>query len=107
MIFFALFALSKTLRQYQKQRVSLYWFSIWTLFWLVVIFVAFLPQTTDVIARYVGIEKGADLLVYCAVVILSYGLYRVMAKSERQHQQITELVRQIAIIVGKDEQKKL
>lgn len=98
LIIFALFALSKTLGQYRQQRASLYWFGLWTTFWLVVIFVAWLPQTTDVFARYVGVERGADLLVYCAVVGLSYALYRVMVRQEKMNREVTELVRRIAIM---------
>ena len=98
LIVFALFALTKTLRQYRAQRVSKYWFTIWTLFWALVIFVAFLPQTTDVIANYVGVEKGADLLVYSAVVILTYVLYKTIAKQEKMDRDFTELTRHIAIL---------
>ncbi len=106
LILFALFALFKTYRQYKKQRVSAYWFTIWAGFWAIVIFVAFLPQTTDLIAEYVGVEKGADLIVYIAVVTLSYAVYRLMVGQEKSRQEITDLVRQIAILEAKKSEKR-
>ena len=106
LILFALFALFKTYGQYKKQRVSAYWFTIWAGFWAIVIFVAFLPQTTDLIAEYVGVEKGADLIVYIAVVTLSYAVYRLMVGQEKSRQEITDLVRQIAILEAKKSEKK-
>lgn len=97
LVIFALFALSKTVNQYRHKRVSLHWCAIWTCFWVIVIVVAFLPQTTDIVARYVGVERGADLLVYLAVVLLSYGFYRALVNNARHDREITELVRRLAI----------
>lgn len=101
LIFFALFALVKTYRQFKQERVSAYWVSIWSGFWFVVMLVAFLPQTTDLIARSVGVERGADLIVYIAVVVLSYAVYRLMVGQERMRSEITGLVRELAILEAK------
>lgn len=101
LILFAAFALGKTAQQYKNKQASLYWFTVWTLFWAAVIIVAFLPETTNIVAHYVGIGRGADLVIYCAVAILSYGFYRVMIGQERTRKEITELVREIAILEAK------
>ena len=106
LVLFAFFALHKTYRQYKQKRVSSHWFTIWALFWTIVIFVAFLPETTDVLATYVGVEKGADLIVYIAVLVLTYGMYRVMVGQERLRKDITDLVRQIAILEAKKSEVK-
>lgn len=103
LIVVALLAMLKTYRQYRRKEQSLYWFIISSIFWALVILVAFLPQWADVVARTVGVERGADLLVYIAVVILSYGLYRTIVQQERTRREITELTRQIAL---KDARKK-
>lgn len=105
LMLFALFAISKTVRQYKKKKVSRHWFLVWTGLWVVVIGVALAPQTTDVVARYVGVEKGADLLVYCAIVLLFYVMYRMFVRMERQHQELTQLVRKIAVLDAKKQQK--
>ena len=97
LIAFALFALAITTKQYRKQKVSLYWCVLWTLLWVVVIIVALLPQATDPVAQLVGVERGADLLVYIAIVVLAYGLYRVLVRLEKVQREITEVVRKVAI----------
>jgi hypothetical protein len=97
LIAFALFALTITIKQYKARKVSLYWFISWTLLWLFVIVVALIPQATDPIAQLVGIEKGADLLVYIAIVVIAYSLYRVLVKLEKIQKEITQIVREVAI----------
>lgn len=101
LVLFALFAINKTYQQFKRKQASLYWFSLWVTFWAIVIFVAFLPQTTDVVATYVGVERGADLIVYIAVVVLSYGLYRTIVQQQKYRHEITKLVREIAILEAK------
>ena len=73
LIIFAVIALWKTYQQYQKDHVSLHWFWIWVLLWAAVIFVSLYPATTDMVAEFVGVERGADLIVYIAVVVLLFG----------------------------------
>ena len=96
LVAFALFAILKTSRQYKHQKVSVYWYMMWILLWVTVIAVAFAPQTTDVIAAYVGVEKGADLLTYAAIVVLFYAVYRMLVRQEMFNRELTELVRKIA-----------
>lgn len=97
LIAFSLFAIAITTKQYRKKKVSMYWFALWTLLWIFVIVVALLPQATDPIAQLVGVERGADLLVYVAIVVLAYSLYRVLVRLEKVQKEITEVVRKIAI----------
>ena len=105
LVLLAVLSLLKTYRQFKVQRVSSYWFTIWSLFWVVVLFVVFLPQTTDLVAATVGIERGADLIVYIAVLVLSYGVYRLMVGQARMQRDITDVVRQIAILEAKKDQQ--
>ncbi len=97
LIVFSVYAILKTRKQYAAHRVSKYWFIVLTFFWLVVIGVAIAPQTTDVVAEVVGVGRGADLLVYIAVVVLFYALYRLMVRQQRLSAELTELVRKLAV----------
>lgn len=97
LIAFSLFGILHVSRQYKDQKVSVYWFLIWFVFWLIVIAVALFPEATDIIANYVGVEKGADLIAYIAIVVLSYSMYRVLVRLERIRQEMTDLTRKIAI----------
>lgn len=97
LICFAAFAIIRTWQQYRRRKVSKYWFLIFGLFWAVVAFVAVAPQTTDVVAHLVGVGRGADLSVYTGVVVLFYVVHRLMLKQQQLSDEITELVRKLAI----------
>ena len=102
LIVFSLFAILHVTRQYKNQKVSVHWLILWTILWLVVIGVALTPQTTDVLAQKLGVERGADLLVYCAVVVLIYGMYRMYVRVGKVEREMTELVRRVAIDDAKE-----
>lgn len=97
LVLFALFATLRTWKQYKAQKVTRHWFFLWAVLWLIVIGVAVAPQTTDILASNVGIGRGADLLVYIAIVFLLYAQFRGMVRTKKLHEQQTELVRRIAI----------
>ena len=97
LILFAVSGIIHAFRQYRGQKVSGYWFLLFSIFWLVVIGAALLPKFTDVLAQVVGVERGADFIAYTAIVALSYSMYRVLVRLEKIRQEITEVVRMIAI----------
>ncbi len=97
LIAFALFAITRTYGQYTKRQVSKYWFIAWTSMWAVVVLVALMPQAIDELARLVGVGRGADLLVYTGVVALLYAVHRLMVRQQKLNEEVTELVRTIAI----------
>lgn len=97
LVSFAVFAMFKTWKQYKQRKVSKYWLLTLGLFWTIVAIVAITPQTTDIVARYVGVGRGADLLVYIGVVTLFYLVHRLMLHQQQLSDDMTELVRQIAI----------
>ena len=97
LIAFALFAITRTIRQYKTKAVSKYWMIVFCAFWVVVAVVAITPQSTDVVARSVGVGRGADLLVYIAIVTLFYVVYRLVIRQQKLQEELTELVRHEAI----------
>lgn len=97
LIIFSAVVIARALRQYNKKEVSRYWVIAWSLVWCVVIGVALMPQGTDAVAALVGVGRGADLLVYLAVVFLLYAVHRLMVREQKMREEMTELVRAIAI----------
>jgi hypothetical protein len=65
--------------------------------WALIILVALFPASTDAIANILGIGRGADVLVYTAIVLLLAATARMRASIEEQRKEITELTRKIAI----------
>jgi hypothetical protein len=94
---FALFALSRTLWQFKRRALTFVWFFFWFLFWIVVGFVAVLPQTTDIVARFVGVGRGADVVIYASLLVLFYLIFRVYIKIEQVEREVTGLVRKLAL----------
>jgi len=94
---FALFAIVRTTRQYQRRKVSLHWLLLWNGLWAVVIATALYPKTADAIAGAVGVGRGADLALYMAVVTLAYLVFRLFVRQEETEHSVTKLVREIAI----------
>lgn len=97
LVSFAAFAIYKTWKQFSARKISKYWFSVAVLFWVVVAVVAIIPDATNILADYVGVGRGADLVVYTGLVALFYISHRLMLRQHQLSDELTELVRQIAI----------
>lgn len=97
LVAFSAFAILRVALQFRRRRVSKYWLVVWTSLWAVVIIVALAPQTSDIVAHKVGVGRGADLLVYAGVVVLSYAMFTQVSATKRLSEELTELTRRIAI----------
>ena len=97
LILFAIIAIARTWKQYSKNEVSKYWGVLFTFLWIVVIVVALIPNLTNSIAHIVGIGRGADVIIYSAIVVLTYTVYQLILREQRMSAEMTELVRAIAI----------
>lgn len=69
----------------------------WSLVWLGVGVVLFLPWTTELLAERLGIGRGIDVFVYVSVVVLFYLSYRTVVKIEALEREITRVVREEAL----------
>lgn len=94
---FALLALLRTFRQYRKSEVSGYWAFLFTLLWIAVLVVTAVPHLADRVANLVGIGRGADLILYTAVIVLVSAAYRSIVREQQLSREMTELVRAVAI----------
>lgn len=97
LIAFSAYAIARSFKQYFHRQVSKYWVAVWSVLWLTVAAVALMPQATDRVAAFAGVGRGADLLVYLAVTLLLYAVLRLMVRQQKMSEEITELVRKIAI----------
>lgn len=71
--------------------------AIWVLVWVAAGVAIVWPDVTTVIARKLGIRRGADLLLYCSVVAMMTGFLMVYVRLRRIRREMTLLVRQLAI----------
>lgn len=100
--FFALFAISRTITRFKKKELSFGWFLFWVIFWLAVITAVLLPWTTTLLAEWVGIGRGVDLVIYFSIIILFYLIFRIFIKIEQMEKNITKIIEKDAL----DEFKK-
>ncbi|MBN1510794.1 MAG: DUF2304 domain-containing protein [Phycisphaerae bacterium] len=73
---------------------------LWLLFWTVGAVAVVWPDATSLIAAFLGIGRGADLVFYCAIPILSFGIWMLYIRLRRVRREITLLVRHVAMLEG-------
>lgn len=94
---FCLFALSRVFLRMRKSEIRKGEFAFWSALWILIIIIAVIPQTTNFLAKIIGIGRGADLALVSAVILLFYLNFRLYVKISNTEQEITKLVRQIAL----------
>ncbi len=70
----------------------------WLALWLAATAAILAPELTVVVARFLGIDRGADLVFYCAILAMLGGFFLTYLKLRRIEKDITVLVRQMAIL---------
>jgi len=69
----------------------------WLLLWLGALALVVKPDIASQLASLVGIGRGADLVVYLALVLIFYLLFRLVVRIETLERHITEIVRHSAL----------
>lgn len=69
----------------------------WLLLWIAAGLAIAMPELTVVVARALGIQRGADLVLYVAVLASFAGFFAVFIRLRRLEGSITEIVRHIAV----------
>ncbi|MBU1164113.1 DUF2304 domain-containing protein [Patescibacteria group bacterium] len=96
-VFFVIFAIWRTLLKLKKQELRIGEAIVWVVFWLAVAVVAITPQTTDIIAQFVGVSRGIDLLVYVSIIVLFFLIFKLIVKLEKIERSISKITRHIAL----------
>ena len=90
---FVLFALWRVIAKFRRSELRPGEFIIWLVFWLCLGVAFFVPQQLTKLANLVGIGRGADLVLYLAVVVVFYLMFRIFARLEKMERGITKVVR--------------
>lgn len=80
-----------------KDKASLIKIAFWLIFWLIALFVIWLP--TDIIDKFgdlVGVGRGIDVLVYLSIIFLFYNNLRLRSKIDKIQKDVTKIVRNIS-----------
>ncbi len=94
---FALYALVRTFNRFRRRTIALGELLLWSCFWIAVGAGVMMPNLTQWFAKYLGVGRGADAVFYVSIVGLSYAFFRLYLRSRHLEQQLTLLVRKLAL----------
>lgn len=94
---FVVLILGKLFKQWQQDKMTLGIFLAWCFLWLAILLVFWLPEITSYLANFLGIGRGADLIVYLSIVLIFYLIFKIFVRINKTDKQITKLVREDAI----------
>lgn len=94
---FALFAWSRALLRFRSKVINPKELFFWSILWLAVIIIVFIPGKTTALAKLLGMGRGFDAMVFLSVIALFYGVYRLYIKANEQEKEITKLVKALAL----------
>lgn len=69
-----------------------------SLFVLVAIVAVLFPDTTNDIAHWVGVTRGADLLLYLLTLAFIFAMFNSYIQGKRQQKRIVQLARKVALL---------
>ena len=72
-------------------------FAEWFLLWLTAAFLVIVPDSASYLASLVGVGRGSDLVIYLALLLAFYLLFRIFVRLERTERDLTAIVRELAL----------
>lgn len=97
LIVFAAFGFGAAAQRFRRGGLSRLQLALWSLLWVGIIAVVVRPETASLLARTLGVGRGADVVVYLAIAALFYLQFRMFGRLEDHEQQITDLTRALAL----------
>ena len=91
-----------TVYMYQRLRSTLVDVILIILFFAAGIFFVIFPDTTNAIAHWVGVSRGADLLLYSSILFLLFLILKLYSRLRKVEQKFTELVRNKSLEEAED-----
>src|SRR3989339_97831 len=94
---FTAFVIVKLAKRLHGRELTVPIFSLWLVFWLGVALITWKTSILDRLAAFVGGGRGADLVIYIALLLLFYMLFRIFVKLDQLERRISEIVRHSAL----------
>ncbi len=96
-ILFGVFAVSRSWLRYRDGTLTLKSMLFWSTLWALTVAAVLVQPWTSHLARIFGVGRGVDLLLFGAVLFLSYLCFRLYVRLEALRSDLTELVRRLAL----------
>ena len=85
-----------------KRNITLKMGVLWIAFWAAVLVVITNPVLVKSVSNFMGIGRGADLVIYTAFIVGSVIVFYLYMRIRRMEHQLTEIVRHLAILSARD-----
>lgn len=96
-ILFSLFAIYSIWKRRQDNFLGIKGSLFWCVFWIGADMIVLWPETSSILAAKFGIGRGADFIVYIAIALIFFLLFKLHVKIESVSRDVTELVRKQAL----------
>ena len=96
-ILFALFAIWSVVKKKQEGLLGPMGMLFWVLFWLIASIAVWWPDSTTLLANTFGIGRGTDFILYIAIAVLFYLVFKLHIKLESIGRDVTKVVRKEAL----------
>lgn len=97
LILFFIFALFKVIGRFKKGEIKIFNTVIWSLFWLSAAIVVLYPGLAVYLAKFLGVGRGVDAIIYFAIAGLFFLVFRLWVRIEKIEKNLTRVVRQDAL----------
>lgn len=84
-------------KRFKKSEISLGSFIAWLALWLIAGFIILWPETTNYVARFLGVGRGVDVIVYLALLMLFYLSFYLIVKNRLLEREIGKIVRELSL----------
>jgi hypothetical protein len=96
-IILGLIAILYSIIRFRDGKMSIGMLLLWILIWLIIIIISIYPNDTNYLASYTGIGRGLDFVLILGILICFYLIFKMYNKIENIEEELTDLVREIAI----------
>lgn len=102
-----LYFIYRTINQYVKKRRTILAAVVWVVFWIGVITLAIIPnQVSFKIADILGFKSNVTAVIFVSIGMLFFFVFYLSSTVERLENQLTDLVRKLAIAENKNAMKQ-
>lgn len=99
---FLLFAISRVVLRWRDHQLSVGELILWLFVFGGILAVVLVPWLTSAVASFVGIGRGADVVIYGSVALLFYLMFRAYVHLENIEYRLTQLVRELALAQSRE-----
>lgn len=83
--------------RYRQRRIGTFAFLFWLFLWAGAAVVILFPNSTVGVAHFLGIGRGADLVLYLGAIFILYLIFRLFVRLEQMDRNMTKIVRALAL----------